>query len=824
MAIRTKRITGGNGINYSIELDGPSDWSAVGNNIFFKDLSDGLIYWKNLSGTIIAIYELAGLTGATNTYTTGTTVIGNTIYYDRTDSLSAFTTNIPSQYIQTTYSGLTGLTTTSSLTPGATYVFPYETIHEVVGAGQLNTTTPGYTPIIENLAVKASSVNTFFKEASSVENPEDKIMYDFTLNTVSGTTRPGLIYWRKDTENDIEAYFDVRNHIVARYGLNANDILYVSGDVDRGEMINDTASTGLWKMSVRDAANKDNFRLVEDVSAINQPLYFNDSVNLFLNTINYVASGVTYHEAIDGISNTSIKLGVGCTDILVNSSSNVTIGEDVTKVSIVDSDSVIIGKDSSNIVLMDNNTTVCGDGCSEIYSFSNNNGCVGNTIGNNSSKVLFMEESNYNDISKNNLNTFLHNTSYCQIGTDTASTMLIRVSNYTKIGSDCGGITLGSSIRNRFDSGCADIDIYSGGHNRFAQSCNVINLLGEQDAAYTGGTYYSPYSEMSYNTFGVGCSNITFDILGGRGNQFGDECRNLLFTNPDKSVYYPIPDNSYQTPNLQWRLVGTHWVRGIQNKTFQEVIHGCSFLVPCQEEAIITTNDWYSQVISFNTYNTSPSYVIELSDVRVADLSTFQLTIVTQPGGTGGTVSYLSGVNATKEEITTAMTEAINTHITLSGIVKAIQAGNRIYIKSILDTGILGGPRTITVYGGRYLDSPVPNYLPIWVTQKVDEPSSRDNRVYQEDLTGAYMSGGSGNHENQIHIDYAISGQGSGGFNEPGLTGNGAVNTDGEYITEMRIANNAAGKAFMFTRSGFPLAMTFQHSLNGQDPTFSLNR
>lgn len=94
MGIRDKRIKGGNGINYSKELDGPSDWSGISNNTYFKDLSDGLIYWKNLSGTVIAIYELAGLSA--DTYTTGTTIVGTTLYFDTTNSLSAYTANLSS--------------------------------------------------------------------------------------------------------------------------------------------------------------------------------------------------------------------------------------------------------------------------------------------------------------------------------------------------------------------------------------------------------------------------------------------------------------------------------------------------------------------------------------------------------------------------------------------------------------------------------------------------------------------------------------------------------------------------------------------------------
>tara|TARA_R110000803_G_scaffold10756_2_gene32699 strand:+ start:36274 stop:36858 length:585 start_codon:yes stop_codon:yes gene_type:complete len=60
MGIYDKKITGSNGINYTKEVDGPSDWAGIAYNTFFKDLSDGLIYWKNTSGDVIHIYEVSG--------------------------------------------------------------------------------------------------------------------------------------------------------------------------------------------------------------------------------------------------------------------------------------------------------------------------------------------------------------------------------------------------------------------------------------------------------------------------------------------------------------------------------------------------------------------------------------------------------------------------------------------------------------------------------------------------------------------------------------------------------------------------------------------
>jgi hypothetical protein len=57
MAIHNKSITGGNGINYTKEVDGSGDYAALANNTYFKDLSDGIIRWKNLNGTIIKAFD-----------------------------------------------------------------------------------------------------------------------------------------------------------------------------------------------------------------------------------------------------------------------------------------------------------------------------------------------------------------------------------------------------------------------------------------------------------------------------------------------------------------------------------------------------------------------------------------------------------------------------------------------------------------------------------------------------------------------------------------------------------------------------------------------
>jgi len=388
------------------------------------------------------------------------------------------------------------------------------------------------------------------------------------------------------------------------------------------------------------------------------------------------------------------------------------------------------------------------------------------------------------------------------------SLFMIRNADDNNIGSSCGAITLGNSVHNDFKSDCTDVEIYSGGHNRLAQGCNVINLLGELDNAHTGddvqlggdglpaGTdYYSPYSEMAYNTFGVGCSNITFSILGGRGNTFGDECKNLSFT----------------TGNAEdpWRLVGTHWVRGVQNKTFRSIIHGVSFLVPCQETQTITENDWFAQVIHNRQVNTGGDFSIEISEDDVADATEYKvgfLSLPTLPVPQPPVVaSYTSGAGATKASITAGLKAAI---IAAGGpfVNYAKTLGDKIMV-NIPNHEFDANESTSNVF--IMVQGPLKNL------EAVDYANAPEGRTYQDSL---------------IRISYNMSNpyetyMSEDVFKDPSTLEGGEDFRTGpgdSYITQGK--ENFSGKAFMFTKDGYPLAMTLTAGLpKPLDPTTSLN-
>jgi len=56
MAITDKQVRGGNGIKYTKEVTNSGDYAGLANNTYFKDLSDGLIYWKDTTGEVRDIF------------------------------------------------------------------------------------------------------------------------------------------------------------------------------------------------------------------------------------------------------------------------------------------------------------------------------------------------------------------------------------------------------------------------------------------------------------------------------------------------------------------------------------------------------------------------------------------------------------------------------------------------------------------------------------------------------------------------------------------------------------------------------------------------
>jgi hypothetical protein len=57
MAITQSAIRNNNGITFTLITDSSADWSSVPNSTYFKDLSDGLIHYKDASGNVLEIFS-----------------------------------------------------------------------------------------------------------------------------------------------------------------------------------------------------------------------------------------------------------------------------------------------------------------------------------------------------------------------------------------------------------------------------------------------------------------------------------------------------------------------------------------------------------------------------------------------------------------------------------------------------------------------------------------------------------------------------------------------------------------------------------------------
>lgn len=512
------------------------------------------------------------------------------------DTIDTICTNAT---VLASYAELETLVTNSQLVVGEMYVFPYETV-SLVGSAQtslLNTSVPGYTPIVEQIAVIAKSTNAFFNSARSINYPEDIIMYDFTDNveTTTSTSRSGLIYYRKDTKRSIEAYFDFRNNYVARYELSKTGVEITSTQiVSKGSVIyynvsGSTISPAWYFVNiatndiVADAeANPD---ILTDIDTIEQSMYSESQIEMGISNIQADASTVSYHQSIDGVSE-KIIIGADTNNVLITASNSIYIGENSAKITVNNSNFVRIGKSANRIIAKDLTDSDLGDVTADIHLFGGSAYELGFLVRNfiSISSSCTKLGANTNEI------VSIGGSSNNEVGCDSSSIFFLRDADYNVLGKNNSNITFFKANNNTMESSCSSIQIYGGNNNRFAQSCTLINMLGDRDEAFGFGTsYISPYSKMDNNTFGTSCENITFENVGGRGNTFGDECANLVFTNT--------------SVNTEWRLVGCDFCRGIRNKTFQEVIHGASFIVPNQETQTITTDDWYAPQLYVGAVN-----------------------------------------------------------------------------------------------------------------------------------------------------------------------------------------------------------------------------
>ena len=105
MGIYSKRVTGGNGISFTKETDSSADWSNIANNTYFRDIADGLIHYKNSTGSILEIFADASIP------------YSNMIYVDSSNGVNYPTGrgSINSPYLTPEYA-LSNITNTGTIT------------------------------------------------------------------------------------------------------------------------------------------------------------------------------------------------------------------------------------------------------------------------------------------------------------------------------------------------------------------------------------------------------------------------------------------------------------------------------------------------------------------------------------------------------------------------------------------------------------------------------------------------------------------------------------------------------------------------------------
>ncbi len=549
-----------------------------------------------------------GSKGALKTSINGKIFTNTTFEVSAEDIRSSFEDTIDTLcgnvVVMPSYSDLSILVSSSSLEPGNIYVFPYETI-SLVGssvAPMLNTSVPGYTTITEQIAIVAKDSSSFFGQARSLNHPKDIISYDFTDNveTTTSTARSGFIKYRRDTERNIETFFDFRNNYVARYSLSKAASIVVSataknkGDIIYYNVTGSTVSAGWYFVNIS-ATNivadaETNADTLSPISDFDQAMYGNIVFGVGETFISFDGTSVAYHQSLDSLS-TNVIIQENTTDVLIVNSFDVSIATRASSLTIVGSTVVDVGRFvSASVVNASSNVFIKGGLNLGIFSsYSIDVGTQVNQlltiqasdtkVGTLSSKIVSINQSSNNEVEGG-----------CQ------SVFFIKDAFYNTCGRNSANITVFKGSNNTFAQSCTSIQIYGGSNNRFAQSCSLINMLGDRDEALGNGTsYVSPYSKMDNNTFGTSCENISFENIGGRGNTFGDECANLVFTNTAE--------------NNTWRLVGCDFCRGIRNKTFKNILHGASFIVPNQDTATITVEDWYVPQLFVGTHTPNSSAV-----------------------------------------------------------------------------------------------------------------------------------------------------------------------------------------------------------------------
>ena len=257
MGIYNKNIRNNNGISYSKEVDGPSDWINIESETYFKDLSDSLIYYKNSNDIVISIFEEAGITSADNGLNISTSddiELGGTLNKDTdingnnktlnlgtlTDALNGININSITSTRTHTFPGFDSIT--SEYTPGNL------TINSVSLSGDQthqNTTTPlqyrrqisdtstnitSYIDLQDQLTFSSENTSTSQDSSLLFATNQTSLSHSSgsgTSNVFTQTDLQTSLYYSGNTQNGIIITGDTIN----LYGPETNIDLNISGSI-----------------------------------------------------------------------------------------------------------------------------------------------------------------------------------------------------------------------------------------------------------------------------------------------------------------------------------------------------------------------------------------------------------------------------------------------------------------------------------------------------------------------------------------------------------------------------------------------------------------
>jgi len=495
----------------------------------------------------------------------------------------------------TDYSSLSALKSGNLLVPGTFYIFDFETIHRITGTSTINT---GAT---ETLTVLAATTNTFFPGATSQQNPNDKIVYNFDDNVAEdgSTARPGKITYREDTINNLSTYFDFRAVLHRRFGADstgntvwAGSTAYTQGDI----VINGS----IFYRAKRDiAASVVSFDSADWIevwnTGVDTRVGWGATISLGSVGSNIATNPAVFTDTLTfGANCSKIQVGFGplYNDITFsNNCTNITVGNNCVNMTVITSNDIEIEDGADNVYISTGSESRFGRGVKYTVLKSGSQNC---NIENDSSAI-------FNSASSNS------------VGSNSTGLMFDTGSDGNTVGSESSENAFTTSSNNNlannvngnyFDQSNANVVGPTSSDNTFFKGNG--NMLMSANIGNTIQSTSGPYPVALYNVLSPGVSSI--DCQGAVvGCYFGPECSNI-------------------TVNVGAALVNCFFAGEIKNKTFDNSYRELNWLLPdtttetfttgkAGKTRIATTNPSFNKI--FYTRD-DEGYLVQFTDTTVA--------------------------------------------------------------------------------------------------------------------------------------------------------------------------------------------------------------